>query len=219
MRKGVVSLNQLEQLMSELELMGENVVKAVRRSIEALMEKDPQIALEIINQDDLIDNQLIVVEDLITRFIATKHPQGKELRSGLSVFKLAKDLERVADYATNIAEIALELKNEEYIKPLVHIPQLASIALNMLEVALRAFLDGNADLAEAVCRKDEEADNLCDAIYKELTTKVLAQGEPSWARQTIRFNMIARYLERIADHATNIGEETILLYTGKRVKY
>lgn len=215
----MVTLNQLEQLMSELEQMGKRVAQAVRRSIDALVEKDPQIALEIINQDDLIDNQLIVIEDQITRYIATKNPQGKELRRSLSVFKLAKDLERVADYATNIAEIALELKNEEYIKPLIHIPQLASLALNMLDVALRAFLDGNVDLAEAVCRKDEEADNLCDDIYKELTTKVLTQGEPSWARQTIRFNMIARYLERIADHATNIGEETILLYTGKRVKY
>ena len=215
----MVSLNQLEQLMAELEQMGKNVAQAVRRSIEALVKKDPQIALELINQDDLIDNQLIVIEDQITRFLAAKNPQGKELRSALSVFKLAKDLERVADYATNIAEIALELKNEEYIKPLIHIPELASLALNMLEVALRAFLDGNADLAEAVCRKDEEADNLCDVIYKELTGKVLAQGESSWVRQTIRLNMIARYLERIADHATNIGEETILLYTGKRVKY
>jgi len=215
----VVSLNQLEQLMSELEQMGKNVAQAVHRSIEALVKKDPEIALEIISQDDLIDNRLIVIEDLITQFIATKNPQGKELRSVLSVFKLARDLERVADYATNIAEIALELKNEEYIKPLIHIPELASLALNMIDVALRAFLDGNTDLAEAVCRKDEEADNLCDDIYKELTTKVLAQGEPSWVRQTIRLNMIARYLERIADHATNIGEETILLYTGKRVKY
>lgn len=199
--------------------MGKNVAQAVHRSIEALVKKDPEIALEIISQDDLIDNRLIVIEDLITQFIATKNPQGKELRSVLSVFKLARDLERVADYATNIAEIALELKNEEYIKPLIHIPELASLALNMIDVALRAFLDGNTDLAEAVCRKDEEADNLCDDIYKELTTKVLAQGEPSWVRQTIRLNMIARYLERIADHATNIGEETILLYTGKRVKY
>ncbi|HEY8392662.1 MAG TPA: phosphate signaling complex protein PhoU [Capillibacterium sp.] len=212
-------MNQLEQLMSELEQMGKNVAQAVHRSIEALVKKDPEIALEIISQDDLIDNRLIVIEDLITQFIATKNPQGKELRSVLSVFKLARDLERVADYATNIAEIALELKNEEYIKPLIHIPELASLALNMIDVALRAFLDGNTDLAEAVCRKDEEADNLCDDIYKELTTKVLAQGEPSWVRQTIRLNMIARYLERIADHATNIGEETILLYTGKRVKY
>ena len=199
--------------------MGEAVKKRVERAINALVEKDPEVALEIIREDDLFDNELIVFEDKITRFLAEKTPHGKELRSSLSVFKMAKDLERIADYATNIAEIVLELKNEEYIKPLIHIPQLASLALNMLDVALRAFLDGNVDLAEAVCRKDEEADNLCDAIYKELTTKVLAQGEPSGARQMIRFNMIARYLERIADHATNIGEETILLYTGKRVKY
>ncbi len=215
----MVSLNQLDQLMTELEQMGGEVKKAVRCSIDALVEKNSEIALEIINQDDLIDNHLIVIEDLITRFIAAKNPQGKELRSSLSVFKLARDLERVADYGTNIAEITLELKNQEYIKPLIHIPQLASLALNMLDVALRAFLDGNADLAEAVCRKDEEADNICDSIYKELTTNLTAQEDPNWVKQIIRLNMVARYLERIADHATNIGEETILLYTGKRVKY
>lgn len=215
----MVSLNQLDQLMAELEQMGEGVKKRVHRSIQALVEKDPQAALEIIGEDDLFDNELIVLEDKITRFIATENPHGKELRSSLSVFKMANDLERIADYATNIAEIVLELKNEEYIKPLIHIPQLASLALNMLDVALRAFLDGNSDLAEAVCRKDEEADNLCDTIYKELTGNALAQDQPHALRQTIRFNMIARYLERIADHATNIGEETILLHTGKRVKY
>jgi phosphate transport system protein len=215
----VVSLNQLEQLMSEIEKMGEAVKKRVERAINALVEKDPEVALEIIREDDLFDNELIVFEDKITRFLAEKTPHGKELRSSLSVFKMAKDLERIADYATNIAEIVLELKNEEYIKPLIHIPQLASLALNMLEVALRAFLDGNPDLAEAVCRKDEEADNLCDTIYKELTSGEWTEGEPRSIRQTVRFNMIARFLERIADHATNIGEETILLHTGKRVKY
>lgn len=212
-------MNQLEHLMSEIERMGEAVKKRVHRSIHALVEKDPEAALEIIREDDLFDNELIVFEDKITRFIAEKNPHGKELRSSLSVFKMAKDLERIADYATNIAEIVLELKNDEYIKPLVHIPQLASLALNMLEVALRAFLDGNSDLAEAVCRKDEEADNLYDTIYKELTSGELMEGQPHLLRQTVRFNMIARFLERIADHATNIGEETILLHTGKRVKY
>ena len=199
--------------------MGDAVKERVERSIKALVEKDPEAALEIIREDDLFDNELIVFEDKTTRFIAEKNPHGKELRSSLSIFKMAKDLERIADYATNIAEIVLELKNEEYIKPLIHIPKLASLALNMLEVALRAFLDGDSDLAEAVCRKDEEADNLCDLIFKELTSGELTDGQLRSIRQTVRFNMVARFLERIADHATNIGEETILLHTGKRVKY
>ncbi|HHW12483.1 MAG TPA: phosphate signaling complex protein PhoU [Firmicutes bacterium] len=212
-------MNQLEQLMSEIKKMGDAVKERVQRSINALVEKNPETALEIIREDDLFDNELIVFEDKITRFLAEKNPHGKELRNSLSIFKMAKDLERIADYATNIAEIVLEFKNEEYIEPLTHIPKLASLALNMLEVALRAFVDGNPDLAEAVCRKDEEADNLCDIIYKELTSGELAEGQPRSIRQTVRFNMIARFLERIADHATNIGEETILLHTGKRVKY
>ena len=185
----MVSLNQLEQLMSEIETDGGSSEKnGLQRSIDALVEKDPEVALEIIREDDLFDNELIVFEDKITRFIAEKNPHGKELRSSLSVFKMAKDLERIADYATNIAEIVLELKNEEYIKPLIHIPQLASLALNMLEVALRAFLDGNPDLAEAVCRKDEEADNLCDTIYKELTSDDLSKENP--VRFGKRFGLI-----------------------------
>jgi phosphate transport system protein len=208
------SLDQLDQLISELKQMGEEVKKVVCRSIDALVNRNYQEALEIINEDDLIDNQLIVLEEKITFLLAERNPKGKELRCCLSVFKLAKDLERIGDYATNIAEIVLELKNEEYIKPLIHIPQLAALAVNMLEVSLKAFVEENADLAEAVCRKDEK-----EGIYNELTQMLTDPGDLQRVRQAIRFHMIARFLERIADHATNIGEETILLYTGKRVKY
>ncbi|HBT18005.1 MAG TPA: phosphate transport system regulatory protein PhoU [Firmicutes bacterium] len=212
-------MDQLDQLISELKQMGEEVKKVVCRSIDALVNRNYQEALEIINEDDLIDNQLIVLEEKITFLLAERNPKGKELRCCLSVFKLAKDLERIGDYATNIAEIVLELKNEEYIKPLIHIPQLAALAVNMLEVSLKAFVEENADLAEAVCRKDEKADNMYEGIYNELTQMLTDPGDLQRVRQAIRFHMIARFLERIADHATNIGEETILLYTGKRVKY
>lgn len=215
----MVTMNQLDQLMTELVQMGEGVKKVVIRSIDALVNRNYQEALEIINEDDLIDNQLIVIEEKITILLAERSPKGKALRRSLSVFKLAKDLERIGDYANNISKITLELKNEEYIKPLTHISQMSALVVNMLDVSLKSFVDGNTDLAEAVCRKDEEADNLYEEIYNELTQMLTDPGDLHRVRQAIRFHMIARFLERIADHATNISEETILLYTGKRVKY
>jgi phosphate transport system protein len=205
--------------MAEFLQMGEDVEKVVNRSIEALVKRNYQDALKVINEDDLIDNRQIVIEEKIAKLLSENNLPRKTLRTSLSILKLANDLERVGDYATNIAEIVLELKNEEYIKPLIHIPQLASLALNMLEVSLKAFVEGNSDLAEAVCRKDENADNMYEEIYDELSLLLTDLKDVKAARQAIRFHMIARFLERIADHATNIGEETILINTGKRVKY
>lgn len=215
----MVYLEQLDQLMAEFLQMGEDVEKVVNRSIEALVKRNYQDALKVINEDDLIDNRQIVIEEKIAKLLSENNLPRKTLRTSLSILKLANDLERVGDYATNIAEIVLELKNEEYIKPLIHIPQLASLALNMLEVSLKAFVEGNSDLAEAVCRKDENADNMYEEIYDELSLLLTDLKDVKAARQAIRFHMIARFLERIADHATNIGEETILINTGKRVKY
>ncbi len=212
-------MEQLDQLMAEFLQMGEDVEKVVNRSIEALVKRNYQDALKVINEDDLIDNRQIVIEEKIAKLLSENNLPRKTLRTSLSILKLANDLERVGDYATNIAEIVLELKNEEYIKPLIHIPQLASLALNMLEVSLKAFVEGNSDLAEAVCRKDENADNMYEEIYDELSLLLTDLKDVKAARQAIRFHMIARFLERIADHATNIGEETILINTGKRVKY
>jgi len=215
----VVNLHQLDELMTELVQMGERAKKVVSRAIDALVNRNYQAALEIINEDDIIDNQLIVIEEKTTRLLAEENLHGKELRCCLSIFKLAKDLERIGDYANNIAKIALELKHEEYIKPLTHLSQMSHLVVNMLEVALQSFFDGNADLAEAVCRRDEEADNLYEMIYDELNLLLTDSGALKHVQQAIRFHMVARFLERVADHATNISEETILLHTGKRVKY
>lgn len=212
-------MSQNEQLTKEFIKMGEEVKNIVNRSLDALVKKDFKEALEIISRDDIVDNQLIVIEDKVTQIISDRNPKGQELRRCLSVLKLAIGLERIADLATNIAEVTLELKDEEYIKPLIHIPQLATLAVNMLDVSLRSYVENNADLAEAVCKKDEEADNLYEEIYHELTRIMAKTEELSRTGQATKLLLIAGYFERIADHATNIGEEAILINTGKRVKF
>jgi phosphate transport system protein len=213
------SLQSTEKIELDLLKMGSLVEATMKKAIQALRDQDGDIARHVIEQDDLIDNLQIVIEEEIER-IVSKIPQiGFDLRRDFTTIKIVNDLERIGDYATNIAEVVLELKTEKYIKPLVHIPQLAGLAMSMVSTVLKAFVDKNADLAEAVCRKDEEADNLYAEIQDELIKILSKNTNPQVSYQASRFLLIAEWLERTADHATNIGEEIIYILTGKRVKY
>ncbi|HHU82146.1 MAG TPA: phosphate signaling complex protein PhoU [Firmicutes bacterium] len=214
-----MNLHQPEQLRTDFIRMGKGVEAALKNAVKALVEKDTEEALKVLANDSVIDNDLIVIEEKVAAILADRNPKGRELRTCLSIAKLARDLERIGDYASNIAEITLELKNEEYIKALHHISRLAEVACEMLGVAIKAFDDANPDLAEAVCRKDEEADNFYEELYGELLQILTKSGDLRRTGQAVRFLLAGRFLERIADHATNIGEETIFVYTGKRVKY
>jgi phosphate transport system protein len=213
------SLQSTEKIELDLLKMGSLVEATMKKAIQALRDQDGDIARHVIEQDDLIDNLQIVIEEEIER-IVSKIPQiGFDLRRDFTTIKIVNDLERIGDYATNIAEVVLELKTEKYIKPLVHIPQLASLAMSMVSTVLKAFIEKNADLAEAVCRKDEEADNLYAEIQDELIKILTKNTNPQVSYQASRFLLIAEWMERTADHATNIGEEIIYILTGKRVKY
>lgn len=213
------SLQSTEKIELDLLKMGSLVEATMKKAIQALRDQDGDIARHVIEQDDLIDNLQIVIEEEIER-IVSKIPQiGFDLRRDFTTIKIVNDLERIGDYATNIAEVVLELKTEKYIKPLVHIPQLAGLAMSMVSTVLKAFIEKNADLAEAVCRKDEEADNLYAEIQDELIKILTKNTNPQVSYQASRFLLIAEWMERTADHATNIGEEIIYILTGKRVKY
>jgi phosphate transport system protein len=213
------SLQTIEKVEQDLLKMGSLVEATMKKAIQALRDQDGDIARHVIEQDDLIDNLQIVIEEEIERIVSKTPPMGFDLRRDFTAIKIVNDLERIGDYATNIAEVVLELKTMKYIKPLVHIPQLAGLAVSMVSTVLNAFVEKNADLAEAVCRKDEEADNLYAEIQDELV-KILSKDTNSQVPyQASRFLLIAEWLERTADHATNIGEEIIYILTGKRVKY
>ncbi len=211
--------NNLEQAQRDLLKMGSLVEETMKMAIQALREHSPQLALVVIERDDTIDNMQIVIEEEIERTVSNTPPLGFDLKRDFAMIKIVNDLERIGDYATNIAEVVLELKNQAYLKPLVHIPQLATVAMQMVSTVLKAFVEKDIDLAEAVCRKDEEADNLYDEICAELVKMTGAEADPVKAYQASRFLLVAEWLERAADHATNIGEQTIYILTGKRVKY
>ncbi len=208
-----------EQLFEDLSDMSEIAEEMLQNSIIALDKKDVDLAKNIINRDDVLDNYQITIEEEIAGLLNHDKPFTKDCSLTIAILKIACDFERIGDHATNIAEIVLELKNEEYLQPLVMIPELSEIVLDMLDAVLEAFITRNADLAEAVCRKDERADNIYDKIYSQGIKLINKSEGTANINQVIRFINVAKSLERIGDHATNIGEQTIFVVTGKRVKY
>ncbi|HHU92756.1 MAG TPA: phosphate signaling complex protein PhoU [Halanaerobiaceae bacterium] len=208
-----------EQLLEELSDMSEIAEGMLQDAIKALNSRDIELAKEVINKDDLVDNYLITVEEQATRLLAMEQPLRSDVWNNIAAIKIASDLERVGDMAHNIAEIVLNLNKDEKVEPLIMIPELADLVLEMLDTVLEAFVTRNADLAEAVCRKDEEADNIYEQIFNS-SIKLMDKSEGTTnISQIISFLDVAKSLERIGDHATNIGEETIFVVTGKRVKY
>lgn len=209
-----------DQTAQHLLKMGTLASETLKLAIQALHDQDSKLALNVIERDDQLDNLQIVVEEEIERSIGGAAALTTfDIRRDLAMAKIGGDLERIGDYATNIAEVVMELKNESYLKPLIHIPQMANLVMNMVNTALKAFIEKNYDLADAVCQRDDEADNLYEEVREELIRITGQESDPSKAYQASRFLLIAEWLERAADHATNIGEATIYITTGKRVKY
>lgn len=208
-----------KQLLDDLSNMSEVAEEMLQNAIQALDEKDPELARDVINRDDVMDSYQVTIEEEVSRLLALDKPLLSDTQFSIALVKISSDLERIADHATNIAEIVLEIKNEEYLQSLVMIPELAGIVKDMLDVVLEAFITKNADLAEAACRQDERADNIYEQIYKKNLKFIRDKNDLQNIHQIFRFNNVAKSLERIGDHATNIGEETIFILTKKRTKY
>ncbi|MFW5985016.1 MAG: phosphate signaling complex protein PhoU [Halanaerobiaceae bacterium] len=208
-----------DELYEDLSDMSEIAEEMLQNSIKALDNKDDELARQVIERDSVLDNFQITVEEKVSRLLNQEKPLVKDCTLTIAILKIASDFERIGDHATNIAEIVLEVKDEKYLQPLVMIPELSEIVHDMLDAVLDAFITENVDLAEAVCRRDEQADNIYEKVYNQ-TLKLINRSEKQQdVNQAVRFLTVAKSLERIGDHATNIGEETIFMVTGKRVKY
>ena len=199
--------------------MSEVAEEMLQNAIKALDEKDGDLARDVINRDDVMDNYQVTIEEEVTRLLSLDKPLLSDTQYSIALVKIASDLERIADHATNIAEIVLELKSETYLQSLVMIPELANIVKDMLDVVLEAFITKNADLAEAACRQDERVDNIYDQVYNKNIKLLSKKEDVKNINQVFQFTNVAKSLERIGDHATNIGEETIFILTKKRTKY
>ena len=209
----------LSDLQQELLQMGSMVEDSIHLAVGALAKQDLVLAQKIIDGDDAIDDLSLKIEEDCIRLIALQQPIARDLRVITSVLKTVTDLERIADHGTNIAEIVQRIGTGPLIKPLENIPQMADLVESMVRDSLKAFVDRDVAFAKKTCLRDDEVDKVYEGVLNELTGFILAGEEAGPVVQAMNLLFAARYLERVGDHATNIGERVIYLVTGNTERY
>lgn len=204
---------ELEELHLELIKMGSLVEESIQNTITALKKQDIILAREIFINDDVIDDLEQRIERKCLNLIARQQPLARDLRAISAALKIITDMERIADHSSDIAEITIRMSNEKYIKPLIDIPKMAELASQMVKKSIDAYVRQDIALAQEVCKSDDAVDDLFSKIVLELIN--LIKNEPTAAEQAIDLMFIAKYLERMADHATNIGEWVVFSVTGE----
>ncbi|OIR07319.1 hypothetical protein GALL_105750 [mine drainage metagenome] len=208
---------ELETFRSHLILMGETAVSQVKDATRALIEGDLGLAERVITRDDELDQLEVKIDDEGIRFINLRSPIASDLRLVIVGMKAGHDLERVGDEATGIAKRAIKLAAEPQLKPYIDLPRMAEIAVEMLRDSLQCFLNGDEEKALAVCRRDADVDRINKQLYRELSSYIVE--DPRTTTRAIELMFVSKSIERIADHATNIAEETIYLAKGKDVRH
>ncbi len=207
----------LEIIKEQILKMGGLVEDAIRRSIKALVEREKDLAISVIDGDAIVNNYDVEIEELCIRFLALWQPSGSNLRFVTTAIKIITDLERVGDLSVDTCERAMELMDEPPLKPYIDIPRMAEAAQKMLKDSLDAFVAKDADLAIRVCESDDFVDNLNQQIFNELLLYMLK--DPKNISRAVRLTYITKYLERIADHATNIAEMVVYMVKGKVIRH
>jgi len=209
---------ELGELNKDILKMGALTEEAIYKSVEALKNRDRELAGKVISEDGAIDNLELAIDEKCIDLIARYQPMAKDLRFITTGMKINMELERIADIAVDIAQRTLELADKPLLKPLIDIPRLSQIAQGMVKTAIDSFVKGDIDLAKKVMLTDPEADNLRNIIQKELVEDYMAK-DPSSAPRAVQLLLIARFLERICDHTTNIAEDVIYLVQAEVVKH
>ena len=208
---------ELEALKQTLLAMGGLVEDQIRRVMRALTERDDALAQEVIDRDRQVNAYDVEVDETCVNLLALHQPAAGDLRFITTAMKIVTDLERIGDQAVNIAQRALELNQEAQLKPYIDLPRMAERAQAMVKDSLDAFVSRDTEQARRVCSADVEVDALKEQIFRELLTFMMA--DPRAIPRAIRLVLISRFLERVADHATNIAEMVIYLVEGKMVRH
>jgi phosphate transport system protein len=209
--------DELRELRVKILKLGSLVEEAIGRSIESLLERNSELAREVIDQDVRINTLDVEIDEECIRLLALRQPTAGDLRFITTAMKITTDLERMGDYAVDICERALELNQEPQLKPYMDIPRMAEIAQGMLRDVLEAFLNRNPALAYEVINRDDEVDQLTVQIFNELLLFMLKDN--TTISRAIKITYISKYLERIADHATNIAEMVVYMTEGKMIRH
>ena len=208
---------ELAALRQKLIEMGTRSEESVRLAMMTLTARRESLAEEVFKMEQKINADEIEIEEEALRLIAQHQPVAKDLRFLTSTIKIINELERIGDLSINIVEVALDLMKQPLLKPLIDLPRMAGIASQMVKDSLDAFVTNDSKKAKAVCERDDEVDNLNDQIFRELITYMIQ--DPSNIKRAVDLILVARHLERIADHATNISENVFYIVEGKTIKH
>lgn len=203
----------LRGLQEDILVMGSMVEKAILRSIEALKKRDLNMARQIMADDIQINKKRFEIEEKCVQLIATQQPMAGDLRTILAVIHMTVDMERMGDHAEGIAKCTIMMGDEPFVKPLIDIPRMAQKAVEMLNRALRAFINRDVEESKKICAEDDEVDALWNQINHELIFFMIS--DPKTVTGANYLSWVAHNLERIADRVTNICERTVFTVTGK----
>jgi len=208
---------ELAGLKEKILKMGLLVEAAIRDSIKSLVERDSDLAREVIRKDHQINALDVEIDEECIRLIALRQPKAGDLRFITTAMKITTDLERMGDLAEDISERAIELNEEPPLKPYIDIPRMAEIAQGMLIDVLDAFVRKDTSIAYDIIKRDDAVDNLTVQIFNELMFFMIQ--DPRAVSRAVKITYISKYLERIADHATNIAEMVVYMVEGKMIRH
>lgn len=208
---------ELKALKEKILRMGALVEDQIANAIKSLVERDSDLARNVIANDHRVNAMDVEVDEDCLRLIALHQPMAGDLRFLTTAMKISTELERMSDLAENISERAIELNEEPQLKPYIDIPRMAEHAQRMVKETLDAFVNRDSTLARKVCGDDDFVDGLTHQLFRELLTYMIE--DPHTITRAVRITFIAKYLERIADHSTNIAELVVYLVEGKIIRH
>lgn len=207
---------ELQRLKNEVIALGRMSKEAILESVQALKKRNMKVSKELIANDQLINRKRYEIETDTLVLIATQQPMASDLRTLAAILEISTELERIGDYAKGIAKINLMIGEKPLIKPLIDIPRMADIALDMLDQSIIAFSNLDLELARSIPARDDEVDALYDQVYRELLTIIMA--DPKTISQANYLLWAAHNLERTADRVSNICERVIFTVTGEIIE-
>lgn len=207
----------LQQLRARVLEMGGLVEKQISDAMTSLVDRNSALAREVIGRDHTVNYLDVAIDEASTKLLALHQPAARDLRFITTSVRISTDLERIGDIAQNICERAIELNQEPPLKPYVDLPQMAEWARAMLRDSLDAFVREDTELALQVCQRDDFIDKLTAQLFNEMLSHMTQ--DPQSVSRAVRILFLAKYLERIADHATNIGEMVIYMVKGKSIRH
>lgn len=205
---------QLMELKKKIVTMGDMVHEAIEQAVQSLKNRDLELAEKVINNDEQINIYEQEIEQLCTHLVATQQPFASDLRKIVASYKIIASLERMGDLSVDIAKISVRIGPVPIIKPLIDLPKMTELIIKMMHIAVEAFINEDVELARSLADIDHEVDEYYKKVFEELND--MMGKDPRLAAQGVYLLLTARYLERIGDYCTNIGEEVIYMELGVR---